>query len=37
MAKALKDKVANVRFVTIKLYETVISYVDGSPKEKIKR
>ena len=34
--KSLKDKVANVRFFTIKLFEIVVTNVDSSTKEKIK-
>jgi hypothetical protein len=36
LAKSLKDKVANVRFFTIKLLEIVVICVDNSTKEKIK-
>jgi hypothetical protein len=36
LAKSLKDKVANVRFFTIKLFELVVTSVDGTTKDKIK-
>ena len=37
LAKTLKDKVANVRFFTVKLFEIVVVYVDNTTKEKIKK
>jgi hypothetical protein len=36
LAKSIKDKVANVRFFTIKLFEIVVGGVDGTTKDKIK-
>ena len=37
LIKCLKDKVPNVRFFTIKMLETTMTYADDNLKEKIKR
>ena len=37
MVKYLKDKVANVRFFSIKMLEILMTYSDDNLKEKIKR
>jgi hypothetical protein len=37
LVRSVKDRVANVRFFTIKLFEIVVVCVDNSTKEKIKR
>ena len=37
LARNIKDRVANVRFFTIKLFEIVVVLVDNITKDKIKR
>jgi hypothetical protein len=37
LSKCLKDKVPNVRFFTVKMFENIVTYADDNLKEKIKR